>query len=346
MKIPFYKRTYTFLIVPDSGKSTVRLRIPRLLPVFLLLVVLVMAASIVYLNEIHQRNLEVLQSLEEKLSLKESELNETIIAKNAKIEKLQQDILSLSEQAAQVQMKIDELTELEQELRGLTGETASNKANPVTVASSASSSDAPSATSSDSSRTLNSLSAGGAARDMGGEFLEVDDFDAFADFTLNRLIALDGQIDQLHDDLIEARDEVLEYMHQQRITPSIWPLDKRRITSSFGYRKDPFTGRASFHSGIDLDGNTGDRVYATADGQVIHAQYDSGKGYNIIINHGGGIRTHYMHLSKMTVKKGDKVQKGDVIGHVGSTGRSTGSHLHYEVIKNGTPVDPRPYMKN
>jgi|HigsolmetaAR203D_1030402.scaffolds.fasta_scaffold00393_6 murein DD-endopeptidase MepM/ murein hydrolase activator NlpD len=325
MKIPFYKRKYTFLIVPDSGKSTVRLRIPRLLPVFLLLVVLAMAASIVYLNEIHQRNLEVLQSLEEKLSLKESELNETIIAKNARIEKLQQEILSLSEQAAQVQMKIDELAELEQELRGLTGETASNKTNPVTVASSSSS---------------------GEARDMGGEFQEVDDFDAFADFTLNRLIALDGQIDQLHEDLIEARDEVLEYMHQQRITPSIWPLDKRRITSSFGYRKDPFTGRASYHSGIDLDGNTGDRVYATADGQVIHAQYDTGKGYNIIINHGGGIKTHYMHLSKIIVKKGDKVQKGDVIGHVGSTGRSTGSHLHYEVIKNGTPVDPRPYMKN
>jgi len=342
MKVPFFRQKYTFLIVRDAGKSTVRLRIPRLLPIVLpilsLLTVLAMAASIVYLNKLHQRNLLVLETLEQKLSLKESELNETIIAKNARIEKLQQEILLLSEQAEQIRIKIEELTQLEEELKGLTGETASNgKPNPVTVASSG----APGS----------SAAAGGAgvfagaALPMGGEFMEVTDFDVFAASMLDQLVALEGQIDELHDELIETRDEVLEYMHLQRITPSIWPVDSRRITSGFGYRKDPFTGRASYHSGIDIGGNKGDRVYATADGQVIHAQYDSGKGYNIVINHGGGIRTAYMHLSKLSVKKGDYVQKGDVIGHVGSTGRSTGPHLHYEVIKNGTQVDPRPYMK-
>lgn len=126
--------------------------------------------------------------------------------------------------------------------------------------------------------------------------------------------------------------------------PSIVPVTAS-ITAGFGYRKNPFTSRGSeFHSGIDFAASYGQNVAATGDGIVIFAGWNSGYGKMVIISHGYGLSTIYGHNSKLLVKQGDKVKKGQTISKVGNTGRSTGTHLHYEVRLNGKSVNPSKYF--
>ena len=128
-------------------------------------------------------------------------------------------------------------------------------------------------------------------------------------------------------------------------TPSIKPVDGW-ITSRFGYRKSPFTGKRSFHSGLDISNRTGTKIVASADGKVTYAAPKMYFGNLIVIDHGYGKSTKYAHLHKIMVKKGQKVKRGDVIGTLGNTGQSTGPHLHYEVRLNGVPVNPLKYILN
>jgi murein DD-endopeptidase MepM/ murein hydrolase activator NlpD len=126
-------------------------------------------------------------------------------------------------------------------------------------------------------------------------------------------------------------------------TPSIKPA-KGWFTSRFGYRISPFTNRPVMHNGIDIAAAPGSPVYAPADGVISYSGYDAGYGKLISIDHGYGVVTRYGHNSKLFVSIGQKVKRWDVIGAVGSTGRSTGPHLHYEVRVNGVPVDPINYV--
>ena len=126
--------------------------------------------------------------------------------------------------------------------------------------------------------------------------------------------------------------------------PSRRPVDEMRLTSSFGHRSDPFTGRRARHNGIDIPGPVGTPIYATADGYVSKAEWFSSYGNFISLEHGAQLQTRYAHMSRMTVSAGQRVKKGDIIGYVGSTGRSTGPHLHYEVRIAGSAVNPLPYM--
>src|SRR5690606_31639182 len=129
--------------------------------------------------------------------------------------------------------------------------------------------------------------------------------------------------------------------------PSDKPVKTAAFTSGYGVRSDPFRGAAAMHAGIDLAGPAGTPIYATADGVVAEAEYNRGGYGNLVkINHGRGIETRYAHLSSMTVSPGQRVSRGQVIGRMGSTGRSTGSHLHYEVRIDGRAVNPIPFMKS
>lgn len=128
-------------------------------------------------------------------------------------------------------------------------------------------------------------------------------------------------------------------------TPSIRPLDGWK-TSSFGYRRSPFTGRRELHKGLDIAASKGSPIIAPADGTVTYAARKGLMGNMVSIKHGYGIVTRYGHLSKMLKNKGEKVERGEVIALVGSTGRSTGPHLHYEVRLNGVPVNPSKYILN
>ncbi len=126
-------------------------------------------------------------------------------------------------------------------------------------------------------------------------------------------------------------------------SPSIWPI-RGRINSSFGYRNAPFTGRRTFHKGIDIKGTMGAPIVASAAGVVTKSGYSGAYGILVVINHGGGIITKYSHMQNATVKVGEKVKRGDMVGRIGMTGRTTGPHLHYEVVVNGVPRDPMKYM--
>jgi murein DD-endopeptidase MepM/ murein hydrolase activator NlpD len=143
----------------------------------------------------------------------------------------------------------------------------------------------------------------------------------------------------LENRLSSVRRNVEQRAALASATPSIWPTHGW-LTGTFGGRSDPFTGEPGFHSGIDLASEKGEPVYATADGVIESAAYSGDYGKLVVIKHGFGLATRYGHLSGFAVEAGDTVKRGDVIGYVGSTGRSTGSHLHYEILANGTLINP------
>jgi len=140
----------------------------------------------------------------------------------------------------------------------------------------------------------------------------------------------------------------LEQLEQGTVAiPSSFPVQSSNFTSGFGVRTDPFRGRAAMHSGVDLAGAPGTPVYATADGMVDRAEWNNGGYGNLVeIDHGHGIQTRYGHLSRYIVAAGQRVKRGDLIAYMGSTGRSTGTHLHYEVRLDGKAVNPIPFMQS
>lgn len=128
--------------------------------------------------------------------------------------------------------------------------------------------------------------------------------------------------------------------------PSQKPVSHLSFTSNFGFRSDPFRGGRAMHAGVDIPGPIGTPIYATADGIVGRAQRLGGYGNYIEIEHGQGIQTRYGHLSAILVAPYTRVKRGDLIGRMGSTGRSTGSHLHYEVRLDGRAVNPMPFLQS
>jgi len=122
------------------------------------------------------------------------------------------------------------------------------------------------------------------------------------------------------------------------------PVRQGAITSTYGYRTDPFTGRTAFHAGMDFSGAEGEDIYAVAAGIVSFAGQKSGYGNVIEVTHGDGYITRYAHAQRLAAKEGDMVAKDQVIAYMGSTGRSTGTHLHYEVLVNGKQIDPMTYV--
>ena len=126
--------------------------------------------------------------------------------------------------------------------------------------------------------------------------------------------------------------------------PNLWPVEGL-ITGSFGERIDPFNGEGAFHSGVDISASVGSSVVAPADGVVTFADFLGGYGRAIMVDHGHGISTRYGHLSSFAVTAGQYIHRGDTIGYVGLSGRSTGPHLHYEVRINDVPVNPHKYLR-
>lgn len=160
-----------------------------------------------------------------------------------------------------------------------------------------------------------------------------------------------GNLAKLNEDAVEREksfSELLVFLQEQKsilaATPSLWPV-KGWVTSEFGWRNSPFRSGSEFHNGIDISTRYGKEIIAAADGLVIRTGYDAQEGNAVRIDHGHGFTTAYLHMSKIHVKRGMRVKRGDVIGYVGDTGRSTGSHLHYSVYVNGVAVNPRRYIQ-
>lgn len=161
----------------------------------------------------------------------------------------------------------------------------------------------------------------------------------------------DGAIDYLKERIPEKaeelsllKDDAMAYRQELAVTPDFWPADGR-ITSPYGMRRAPLTRRYNFHQGIDIGAPYGSPVRAAADGTVTVARYRAGWGNLVVINH-GTYTTYYAHLRRFLVKPGDTVEKGQLIADVGSTGYSTGPHLHFEIHINGDTIDPLTVLRS
>lgn len=160
--------------------------------------------------------------------------------------------------------------------------------------------------------------------------------------SIDDLSILYSRSDRPEADLSAAEAKLAKYLET---IPTLWPTpSSRRVTDGYGYRKDPFTGRTKFHDGIDIGADYGASIVAAAAGKVILSERTSGYGLTVKIDHGRGLVTLYGHASKLLAKVGQTVKKGDVIAKIGSSGRSTGPHLHFEILLYGSTVDPIQYL--
>lgn len=173
---------------------------------------------------------------------------------------------------------------------------------------------------------------------MGGPYEPVSDEDA--------AVASGADADAQFRSLFETWKKLDSIESSTISIPSMQPVQHVTFTSMFGVRSDPFRGTAAMHAGVDIPGQMGTPVYATADGIVAHAGRQGGYGNLVEINHGRGLETRYGHLSKILVADNTRVRRGQIIGLMGSTGRSTGTHLHYEVRLDGRAINPIPFIQS
>lgn len=178
------------------------------------------------------------------------------------------------------------------------------------------------------------------------KFINIDWFNTVRGFYIGNF-TLDTNADEVlsdeeavNENTVQVMSLAQSYANRPAQKLLINPLKNITITSAYGWRNSPIDGKREFHKGIDLSGETGDEIYATADGEVILSQHSYSYGNYIIIKHANGIETLYAHCEKLYKEVGESVSAGENIASVGSTGRSTAPHLHYEIIINGQNVNP------
>jgi murein DD-endopeptidase MepM/ murein hydrolase activator NlpD len=252
-------------------------------------------------------------------SYNSSSLTDEVSSLGAELKDRKSQIEAFYTRIDALQLKLIKLNQLEQEIRSYTG--------------------------------LNNHSQDTGDYGIGGISDSSDDKVCTADFYNKFLQDMDDNVDQLNrvaGDQSEEFQVLWETLREikaiQQVTPSMRPIEGGWISSKFGSRKSPFSDKHEFHSGVDIAAHKGDPVMATANGTITFAGYKGTLGKSVFIDHGFGILTRYGHLNTLNVKKGQKILRGDVIGEVGSTGRSTGPHLHYEVRLNDIPVNAEKYM--
>ncbi len=294
----------TIVVVSENTDRTRQFRIPRFLFIALPLFLCFLAVAGWFFTENYLR----MRSLMPRLDLLEDELD----VKRSQVAELAWRIDSISD-------KMVDLNDLDRRLRVM-----------VNL--------------SDGYEQENFPGIGGSPSASGwiGSALSRKDGDAAASLH-DRLDALDDQADLMK----RRKSELYEFLEQQKemlaSTPSIRPT-KGWLSSRFGYRTSPFTGKKEFHRGIDIATRRGAPILSPADGKVSSVYSNRSYGKVVVISHGFGLETIYAHLDKVLVNKGQQVTRGDGIGLVGSSGRSTGNHLHYEVKLEGVNVDPLHYI--
>jgi murein DD-endopeptidase MepM/ murein hydrolase activator NlpD len=173
---------------------------------------------------------------------------------------------------------------------------------------------------------------------VGGHSLSMEELQA-------TLADLDTLTDRRVDLMTVIESRLLDQKIKRSMAPTLAPLADGVLGSAFGWRIDPLTGRSALHTGLDFPADTGTPIQAAAGGVVVVKQYHQAYGNMLEVDHGNGLVTRYAHTSKILVKKGDLVKRGQIIAEVGTTGRSTGPHLHFEVIVNGVYQDPQKFLR-
>lgn len=326
MKRRWWNDSMTLLVIRDAEKAVRQVSVPKMLIVSVPIVALMSLSGVILSMQL--KSTQQIHDLEGKLSNKSWTLDVTVKDKDEAIRLLQNEIVRLSAEAEAVKDKVQQIGELEDELKDFLHTylgTDAVEADRSTVM-----------TDWDATEQLGGIE----HRVSNEDLIRLAQQSSFQLSTVSNMIqSLESTIPA---NLQHARDK-LELIAG---TPSIWPTNSRRLSSSFGYRKDPLTGRAAFHAGLDIKGEVGDPVFAAADGRVITAEFSNSRGNYVVVRHLNGLDSWYMHMSKIIVEVNQEVKKGDRIGKVGNSGRSTGPHLHFEIIQNNKAINPLPYLKN
>lgn len=312
------KRYLTFMLIPHSEGAVRRFRVPRLIIQATSCVIIGVLMCISYLYWDYGRVKSHLPELQQ--------LRETNRKQAGEIE-------SLADQAADLEEKLTELDELELQVQELLQATSLQGSAEVTLVASRGQEEGETVGGSRQSSPLLSRGGGRAGKEDA----------ALIPLVAESLNSVDMQVEAYRENLEEMLSALEKRQDYLNAKPSIWPA-RGRITSRYGYRKSPFASKREFHQGLDIAAPRGTPVVATGAGVVTFARWRSGYGNMVIIDHGYGYKTYYGHNSSLKVKVGQRVGKGEVIALMGSTGRSTGSHVHYEVHVNGQHQNPANYI--
>lgn len=349
----------TLLVVREAGRPVRQLQLSKPLALALPAAAALSISSLVTSMHFHaSRSIAELEAEAAALSLTNLRMEMKVEDKNQALLQLRGQVTELSEEAESIKDKLKSVSELEQQLQSLI--------DKETKASSGASSGTNKQTSLKAAPGLQFGTSSGALdskvrSQVGGEYIAVypeddqllvqetrDDFEEIRSMldemmsSISTTITRAEQADRAEEQL-QAKQALAE---QRRLIPAvIWPTQSKMITSSFGYRSDPFNSVSAYHSGIDIAGSIGDPIYAAMEGTVTASDQMGARGKYIIIEHTNGLETWYMHLNSMIVSEGDKVSKGEKIGTLGNTGRSTGPHLHFQVVKQNKAVNPLNYIK-
>jgi murein DD-endopeptidase MepM/ murein hydrolase activator NlpD len=299
-------RKITIVLFPDGSKRTFQFKIPRFLPVVIIL-------SLAFGGVCFYRIARDYKSMKNQMP--------RLAQLTIQSERQKQQIIFFAERIGRISDKMKDLKEFDHKLRAMVNlETGEDAKQGYGVG--------------------------------GSDSVALDPKRAMAKTHKDLVRSMHSALDDLDDQAAigeHSKAELHKFLETQKMllasTPSLWPT-KGWLSSRFGNRESPFTGRTEFHRGIDISTRLNGPVVTPADGIVTGIDWDGGYGRVLTIDHGYGLRTQYAHLEKTLVRKGQYVKRGETVALVGSSGRSTGPHLHYEVHLNKVPIDPMRYILN
>ncbi|MBS4025389.1 MAG: peptidoglycan DD-metalloendopeptidase family protein [Clostridia bacterium] len=300
---------YTLMIIPHAKDKVSKMQFPRWGVHLLLGMVGIIFFTAAYFVYTYSKLSTEVQELEQLRQVAQEQQGQ-IISLEAKVEELNDETINM-------QTKLAEVKELEVVIREMVGlEQRKELGDQLELA-------------------VPRVQAFTASR--GGEYT------VFPEDVLGNLESIDMIIESTTEDLSQLMSDVAKRLEYLEAVPSRWPVNGR-VTSGFGFRKSPFGGGREFHNGIDIAAPTGTQVKAAGKGMVVFAGTRVGYGRTVIIDHGYGLKSLYAHNTSLAVKAGQWVEANQVIARVGSTGRSTGPHLHFTVELNGKAVNPFNYL--
>ena len=330
MKSTKTKQQLTLLVLRDAQHSVKQIHISKPLLIIVPTIAILSLTGLIISMQVHSS--QALSKMEQEMKLQNManhQMEITVSNREEAISRLQNEIIQLSTDAHDMKDKMQRVSELEEELQQFIQKNDTSVI-PADVSSK-----------SQTTNLTNDLST-----HVGGEFIAVHTSDIIdlSQETKDDFEEIRKLIHSMENNIPRTLEKAQATQDMLAGIPNMWPTSSHVISSSFGYRKDPFTGRAAYHAGIDISGNTGDPIYAAGAGKVLHAEQLGARGLYIQIEHPNGLQTSYMHLSKIEVAVGDYVSKGEVIGKLGNTGRSTGANLHFQVEKKNKIVNPLSYV--
>jgi murein DD-endopeptidase MepM/ murein hydrolase activator NlpD len=326
------KPKWSLLLIRDADHRVKQFRVSGKTFVFLPAAAALTVASCFAVLEL--KVMHRIHDLEARLVADSIQMENTVNSKEGEIASLQQELSRLNGQTENLRSQMDGLNKLEQKLQLFIGKYGEGLSDPSAEGSLPTSSKVAASVLTVPYEEPRRLTTSNDSLSIAALETTITDF---------------SELSQMLDELAITMESSLRKSEQKRAEmdalPSGWPTVSRKLTSGFGYRHDPFTGRSTFHAGVDISGDVGDPIYSAGEGKVKEVGFDRTRGNYIIITHRNGLESWYMHLSEIGVKTDERVKRGERIGEMGNSGRSTGPHLHFQVVLSEGPVNPLRYLR-